>query len=168
MNSVASFLNFSYIKTIWGQLHNLFMQYSSFFLVVPFLQPDLPEWHSNFQLLGDLLNSSVWEAIFVSNYFLKYNYQILLNIFHSMIAIDTCRKSPVTGNEDMALHQNVCYILRFFVQFFFFYLSVFKKFIHAYMYNIWFVLANNRFLKTFFFYFKACNNDFNCKYAQIL
>ena len=168
MNSVASFLNFSYIKTIWGQLHNLFMQYSSFFLVVPFLQPDLPEWHSNFQLLGDLLNSSVWEAIFVSNYFLKYNYQILLNIFHSMIAIDTCRKSPVTGNEDMALHQNVCYILRFFVQFFFFYLSVFKKFIHAYMYNIWFVLANNRFLKTFLFYFKACNNDFNCKYAQIL
>ena len=167
MNSVASFLNFSYIKTIWGQLHNLFMQYSPFFLVVPFLQPDLSEWHSNFQLLGDLLNSSVWEAIFVSNYFLKYNYQILLNIFHSMIAIDTCRKSPVMGNEDMAFHQNVCYILRFFVQFFF-YLSVFKKFIHAYMYNIWFVLANNRFLKTFFFYFKACNNDFNCKYAQIL
>ena len=167
MNSVASFLNFSYIKTIWGQLQNLFMQYSPFFLVVPFLQPDLSEWHSNFQLLGDLLNSSVWEAIFVSNYFLKYNYQILLNIFHSMIAIDTCRKIPVTGNEDMALHQNVCYILRFFVQFFF-YLSVFKKFIHAYMYNIWFVLANNRFLKTFFFYFKACNNDFNCKYAQIL
>ena len=167
MNSVASFLNFSYIKTIWGQLHNLFMQYSPFSLVVPFLQPDLSEWHSNFQLLGDLLNSSVWEAIFVSNYFLKYNYQILLNMFHSMIAIDTCRKSPVTGNEDMALHQNVCYILRFFVQFFF-YLSVFKKLIHAYMYNIWFVLANNRFLKTFFFYFKACNNDFNCKYAQIL
>ena len=120
LNSVASFLNFSYIKTIWGQLHNLFMQYSPFFLVVPFLQPDLSEWHSNFQLLGDLLNSSVWEAIFVSNYFLKYNYQILLKIFHSMIAIDTCRKSPVTGNEDMALHQNVCYILRFFVQFFFF------------------------------------------------
>lgn len=101
------------------QLFNLFVHYSSFFLSDSRSSTWTIRLTLNFQLLGDLLNSSVWEAIFVSNYFLKYNYQILLKIFHSMIAIDTCRKSPVTGNEDRALHQNMCYILRFFVHFFF-------------------------------------------------
>ena len=59
----------------------------------------------------------------------------------------------------MKLRENMYYLLWF--------LFIYYLFVHFYIYNVWFVLANTRILVFIFKLFLSYNNVFTWKYAQI-
>ena len=109
--------------------------------------------------------------------FLVYSTQFIFLIIRLvpgnvvMVAIDMCRKSPIMVEWIYGITWK--YVLAFM---FFVYLFVcLIIFLHFYLCNVWFILADNRILifilEVFLFsslLFKVYNNVFTCKYAQVL
>ena len=85
-----------------------------------------------------------------------------------MVAIDMCGKNPITGEWIYGITWKHVLAFMFFVYYLFVSLIIF---LHFYICNVWFILANNRilvFILELFLFFKVYNNVFTCKYAQIL
>ena len=110
--------------------------------------------------------------------FLAYSTQFIFLIIRllpgnvAMVAIDMCGKSPITGEWIYGITWKHVLAFMFFVYYLFVCLIIF---LHFYICNVWFILANNRILvfilELFLFLsllFKVYNNVFTCKYAQIL
>ena len=88
-----------------------------------------------------------------------------------MVAIDKCGKSTIMGEWIYGIMWKRVLAFMFFV----YYLFVCLIFLHFYICNAWFILANNRIsvfiLKLFLLLsllFKVYKNVFTCEYAQIL
>ena len=89
-----------------------------------------------------------------------------------MVAIDICGKSPIMGEWIYQITWKHVLAFIFLVYYLFVCLIIF---LHFYICNVWFILANNRILvfilELFLFLsllFNIHNNVFTCKYAQIL
>ena len=92
-----------------------------------------------------------------------------------MVAINMCRKSPITRGVDGITWKRISFhVFRLL------FICLFNDILHFYICNVWFIVANfilfyfiflSFILELFLFLsllFKVYNNIFTCKYVQIL